>query len=155
LVCRSAILALAVCTQAFSSGLAVAQEREWSWDMTDEDAYLVFGTPNTDDVGISFWCKMGSGKIKVFVPSTTTKKNSTKEKVTLSAGGESFDLNGKVEPSEDMNILIVESETNWDHPVFSTLTRADVVSVTVAGHESRFPLVEANLQDLMKVCKKR
>jgi formylmethanofuran dehydrogenase subunit E-like metal-binding protein len=152
---RSAIFALAVCTQGFSSGLAIAQEREWSWDMTDEDAYLVFGTPNTDDVGISFWCKMGSGKIKVFVPSTTTKKNSTKEKITFAIEGDSYALNGEVEPSEDMSVAIVETETNWDHPLFSKLTSADVVSVTVAGHESRFPLVEANLQDLMKVCKKR
>ena len=57
------VLALA----AFSSPV-LAQEREWAFDTGEADAYLVFGVPETDDVGVSFWCTIGSGEIRVFFP---------------------------------------------------------------------------------------
>ena len=50
--------------------LAMAQERIWNLDQTDQEAYLVFGVPETDDVGVSFWCTLQSGIVKFYVPET-------------------------------------------------------------------------------------
>ena len=50
------------------STLALAQERIWNLDQTDQEAYLVFGVPETDDVGVSFWCTLQSGIVKIYVP---------------------------------------------------------------------------------------
>lgn len=35
---------------------AKAQEREWSLDASDQEAYLIFGVADSDDVGVSLWC---------------------------------------------------------------------------------------------------
>ncbi len=47
---------------------AFAQEREWLLDAVEEDVFLVFGVPDTNDVGVSFWCKIGTGVVSVFAP---------------------------------------------------------------------------------------
>ena len=49
-------------------GPALAQERAWTLDAATEDAFLVFGVPQTEDVGFSLWCKIGSGKITMMTP---------------------------------------------------------------------------------------
>ena len=56
-------IAMALCSNA-----VLAQERQWALDTADNDAFLVFGVAESDDVGISFWCTIGSDKLKVFVP---------------------------------------------------------------------------------------
>ena len=38
------------------STLALAQERQWSLDTVNNQVFLVFGVPESDDVGLSFWC---------------------------------------------------------------------------------------------------
>ncbi len=140
---------------AASTTVAHSQEREWSWDMTDEDAFLVFGTPNTDDVGISFWCKIGSGKIKVVVPSTSVKNGTSEAKLNLTANGRSFDFGGKVENSDNETVFMIEAEAVSDNPVFAEMEKAEVLSVAAAGHTSKYPLIEANFADLRQVCRKR
>ena len=56
---------------ALLAGIALpasAQEREWIFDTGDEDAYLVFGVPESDDAGVSFGCTLQSGEIRIFLP---------------------------------------------------------------------------------------
>jgi hypothetical protein len=48
--------------------IVLAQEREWNFNTGDEEAYLVFGVPESDDVGVSFWCTIGRGDIGIFLP---------------------------------------------------------------------------------------
>ena len=75
----------------FAAATAFAQEREWTFDTNDEDAFLTFGVPETDDVGVSFWCKMQSGEARVFLPEAgeglTPGRN---VKVTFSVAGAKF-----------------------------------------------------------------
>jgi hypothetical protein len=62
---RSAACLFALMITATAS---LAQERQWTMDVTETDAFMVFGVPETDDVGVSFWCTLGTPKIKIFVP---------------------------------------------------------------------------------------
>ena len=68
---RGAMLArpfIALAASLLGSSLALAQERVWNLDQTDNEVYLVFGVPETDDVGVSFWCTLQSGIVKLYIP---------------------------------------------------------------------------------------
>src|SRR5262249_43377919 len=74
----SAVIVMLAATSAF------AQERQWVFDTNDEDAFLTFGVPETDDVGISFWCKIQSGEARVFLPEAGEElKPGKKVKITF------------------------------------------------------------------------
>ena len=49
-------LPIMLATLVLGSAPSLAQERIWTLDQTDAEVYLVFGVPETDDVGVSFWC---------------------------------------------------------------------------------------------------
>ena len=55
---RSLALLLAL---GLASGAAHAQERDWALDASDQEAYLIFGVSDTDDVGVSLWCRTRKG----------------------------------------------------------------------------------------------
>jgi hypothetical protein len=132
---------------------AVAQEREWTFDMTDQDAFLVFGTPNTEDVGISLWCKLGSKAIKIFVAEPNSKlKHGTNVKLTIEAGGKSFTFNGESGENDQIAGLSVEAELKTSDPLLEALQTADFIAVTSVDHVSRFPLMDANIDTLLRQC---
>ena len=66
---------------AMLAGTAHAQEREWVLDTSDEDAYLIFGVPDSDDVGVSLWCPIGRGVVNLFVPRPTEELRKLKRHI--------------------------------------------------------------------------
>src|SRR5262245_60489809 len=56
-----------------SAATVFAQEREWSWGTSETEAYLVFGVPESEDVGISFWCPQGNTEIRIFIADANVK----------------------------------------------------------------------------------
>ena len=54
-------LLLTVSLIAAATASTAAQERQWTLDASDEDAYLIFGVPESDDVGLSLWCPIQKG----------------------------------------------------------------------------------------------
>ncbi|MDO8353983.1 MAG: hypothetical protein Q7T14_11020, partial [Aestuariivirga sp.] len=59
-------LLIVLATFVLGSGLSLAQERVWTLDQTDAEVYLVFGVPETDEVGVSFWCTQQSGIVRLY-----------------------------------------------------------------------------------------
>jgi hypothetical protein len=139
---------------ALCASIAIAQERQWSFDQTDKDAYLVFGVPDTDDVGLSFWCTQHSGKIKIFVPENGMGF-SPKQKVPLrfDVGGKTFRLTASSETNKEAGTASLEAEVPIDHPIFASLTDADRIAVRVAKRKDVFPLQDVDLSALLAVCK--
>src|SRR6185503_14762561 len=92
---------LGAMTLTFVPSLASAQEREWSFDTGEEDAYLVFGVPQTEDVGVSFWCTIGAAEIKVFLPeaaeSLTADKTAT---IDFEVEGKHYPASGEISANE-------------------------------------------------------
>ena len=134
---------------------AAAQERQWSLDIGGDDAYLVFGVPDTDDVGVSFWCTMGSGEIRLFVPAAGEALKPD-EKITfpVTVGAEPFALNGRTMANEEEGTTSVESMLTPADPLFAALGKADRFKIALGNGEHIYPLIDADVAGLLRLCQK-
>jgi hypothetical protein len=134
---------------------AVAQERQWSLNAGDQDAYLIFGVVDSDDVGISLWCPIRQGTVNIFVPEPAESLPANQEvTVTLVAGDTAADVKGKTEVNEDAGVSSVEAIIEADNPFFDAVLKSDRLRVKVGKEESVFPLVEADVAGLLALCRK-
>ncbi len=132
-----------------------AQEREWVLDAADEDAFLVFGVAQTDDVGMSFWCKIGSGKINLLAPEYNAGVNpSLTETLALTVAGKTFNVMGRRSFGAEPGSGSVEAELALNDPLFDAVKSADRFSLTASGHKSVYPTVGADFDGLLKLCQK-
>ncbi len=146
------LCALILCVSFHTA--AQAQEREWILDAADEDAFLVFGVPETDDVGVSFWCKIGSGKVKLFFPEgSPSLKPDTQSDFTLTVSGKDHAFTGTTSANEVSGATSIEAEVPADHAVFTALQTADRFAAHIAEHTTTYPLVDAGLENLLRLCK--
>ena len=135
--------------------LAMAQERIWNLDRTDQEAYLVFGVPETDDVGVSFWCILQSGIVKFYVPETDPDlKLADSVDFELAIAAKTFPLKGKTSVNEEAGTISLETELKTSDPIFSGLQEANYFAVKVGANNNVFPLGEADFASLLEVCKK-
>lgn len=140
------------------AGTAHAQEREWSFDSNDEEAYLIFGVPDSDDVGVSLWCKAGRGSVNLYLPVPTADIQKTADKsapLTIMAGKETVTFRGKADINVEGTMSSVEAEIALDHPLVAALRTADRFTAKSGPVEVVFPLYDAELEDLLAICKKR
>lgn len=134
---------------------ASAQERQWSLDAGDEDAYLVFGVPETDDVGISFWCTLRTGEVKIFVPEASPAlKPGATTRFSITANKTTVKLKGRVTTNEEAGTTSLEARVSSSHPLFQSLEQADRFKVKIGGQENVFPLIDADVTGLLALCKK-
>ena len=148
------VLAL-LCILAISvAPKALAQEREWLLDVAAEDAFLAFGVPETDDVGVSLWCKIGSGTLRIFVPDGSADLEPGKTTAfKLHIAGNEHVLQGQTTANDVSGLTSIEAEIPADDPIVGALTEADRFKVVVQKHEMTFPLTDANLKDLLRLCR--
>ncbi len=132
---------------------AEAQERQWSFDMTDSEAYLVFGVPETDDVGISFWCTFGTAKIKIFVPEggTDIKPNEVAN-FTMTVADKPYIVSAKSAVNELSVGVSLEGELETTAPLFTALKEANRLQVTAGNHTTTYPLDSAEFNNLITIC---
>lgn len=134
---------------------ASAQEREWIFDTADEDAYLVFGVPESDDAGISFGCPLQSGEIRVFVPEAGEDlKPDQKIKLTISVGGRNFIYDAMTAPNEMSATTSAEAPIPADDVLFTELRKADRFAVKTGTEENIFPLEGSDFESLVRACSK-
>ena len=135
--------------------LVMAQERIWNLDRTDHEAYLVFGVPETDDVGVSFWCTLGSGIVKIYIPEgDPSLKPAVSVDIKLEIASKSYPLKGKTSVNEESATISFEAELKTSDPVFSALREANHFAVKVGASNHVFPLGEADVSGLIEVCGK-
>jgi hypothetical protein len=148
-------LLIILTTLALGSSLAMAQERIWNLDHTDQEAYLVFGVPETDDVGVSFWCTLGSGIVKIYIPEgDPSLKPAVSVDVKLEIASKTYPLKGKTSVNEEAATTSFEAELKTNDPVFSVLREANHFAVKVGASNHVFPLGEADIPGLIEVCGK-
>lgn len=136
------------------SGVALAQEREWQLDATDQDAFLVFGVPQSDDVGVSFWCRLGSKKLKLMAPVVGMRlKQGASIQVVMQIGGKDFALSGRTAIGAKGTEDTVEAETSSQGPLVEALQSSDRFGVKIGGHLATYPLLNADLDGLLKLCR--
>lgn len=126
---------------------AMAQEREWSLGASGEDVFLAFGVPETADIGVSFWCKIGSKNVSVFAPLPPVQGLSKNiSKVTLEAGDDAFELGAKISDNS------VEVALKPQDKVLAALKAADHFGVVIGKHKSVYPLDGADFDGLLAMC---
>jgi hypothetical protein len=137
------------------SAPSLAQERIWSLDQTDVEVYLVFGVPETDDVGVSFWCTQQSGIVKLYFPESDPKfKPGVEIKFKLEVAGKIYPLKGKTAFNEESTGTSFEAELKTTDPMFAALQEANRFAVKVGASSHVFPLGEADFPTLLDVCGK-
>lgn len=135
--------------------MSVAQERIWNLDQTDQEAYLVFGVPETDDVGVSFWCTLGSGVVKIYIPEgDPSLKPGVSVDIKLEIASKTYPLKGKTSVNEEAATISFETELKTTDPIFSALREANHFAVKVGASNHVFPLSEADVPGLIEVCGK-
>jgi hypothetical protein len=144
------IVAILGCLSAPSA----AQEREWILDAADEDTFLVFGVPETDDVGVSFWCRIGSGKVKLYFPegSASLQPNAS-AKLTVSVNGKEHILAGTTSANDMTGATSIESELPDNDVLFTELQGADRFTAVIADHSTTYPLIESGFGNFIRLCK--
>lgn len=134
---------------------AAAQERQWNFDQTDKDAYLVFGVADTDDVGLSFWCSQRSGWVTLFVPETDPKlKTGRKVRVDIHAAGKRYRYQGAATANEDSRNVSVEVRLQPNDKLFTALRNDDRLRIVVGKSEHIYPLQDIDFEPLLQLCSK-
>ena len=140
---------------ALGSGLALAQERVWTLDQSDAEVYLVFGVPETDDVGVSFWCTQQSGIVRLYMPETGPDfKPGTGVDLELKVAAKVYPLKGRTAFNEESTGTSLEAELNSTDPVFTALQAANHFAVKAGSSNHVFPLGEADFASFLDVCGK-
>jgi hypothetical protein len=130
-----------------------AQEREWSLDRTDQDVFLVFGTPQTDDVGASFWCRIGTPRIRIFLPLALNGKHpQPPSKLKLNVADKTFTLPVNLNNDDSRDNATLEAEFDATGPIVDQLTSANYFAVTIDSEKRSFPLVNADFGGLLRLC---
>lgn len=114
---------------------------------------MIFGVPESDDIGISFWCALRSGEVRIFVPeaSETLKPDDTIE-VKLTAGDKTFPLSAKTASNEEAASISLEIAVSASDPMFGTLEEADSFSLSFATDTQAFPLSGTDFPELLRAC---
>lgn len=134
---------------------AFAQEREWTFDTADEDAYLVFGVPESDDVGVSFGCTLQSGEIRIFIAETGDDlKPDDKIKLVIRIGGKDVAYDGITTPNELSATTSAEATIPANDALFQDLRKADRFTVKAGMEENTFPLEGSDFESLVRACSK-
>lgn len=128
---------------------AIAQEREWQLDAQGEDAYLVFGVPNTDDIGISLWCKIGEKTVSIFAPIPPTIK-SVDATIALQIDEREYRLKPKI--NTENNNPTLEAELQPSEELMSAIAVAERIGLQIGDHKSVFPTEGANFTEFNKLC---
>ncbi|MEQ1521302.1 MAG: hypothetical protein ABL936_08525 [Aestuariivirga sp.] len=148
-------LLIVLATFVLGSGLSLAQERVWALDQSDAEVYLVFGVPETDDVGVSFWCTQQSGVVRLYFPeSDPGLKPAAEVNFGLEVAAKTYPLKGKTAFNEESTGTSLEAELKTTDPVFAALQTANRFAVKAGSTSHVFPLGEADFPTFLDVCGK-
>ena len=136
-----------------TSHLAWAQERQWSLNASEKEAFLVFGVPDTDDVGLSFWCEIGTNKTSFFVngaPLQLKQNQSTNIKVTID--NQVFVIKAKAAIDSRGQRPSLEGQFKNDDPMLKAAQNGSILKVAVLGQTNTYPLIDADFVGLQRNC---
>ena len=146
-------LAFALASVFFAPCPAFAQERQWSLDATDKEVFLVFGVPDTDDVGVSFWCSLNTGKASLYLPlNAPILKSGQRADMKVTLDGKTFHLAGAAAKEGNEGRMTVEGSFRLKDKLMKALGNADSISVTVKNRTDTYPLTDADFEGFVNAC---
>ena len=136
-----------------ASNQAQAQERQWSLDTVNNQVFLVFGVPESDDVGLSFWCDIGKSKVQAFLPETVAAIHSGENiAIGVDIDGHSEKILAKVARDSSSQKLTVETTFGLAGSLMKALRAGQSLGINVKGHVSSFPIADADFDGLVDAC---
>jgi hypothetical protein len=146
------ILAAAFCAALHTPVLA--QERQWSLDTADNQAFLTFGIQESEDVGLSLWCEIGKSQMAIFMPEPTVAlREGESLPIVVAVDGVEKTLRGQAAREAGNGQMTVEAKFGLRDILISRLIQAQTISVRVKGHVRNFPFAEADFPALLSTCK--
>jgi hypothetical protein len=138
---------------ALFAGPALAQERQWTLNAALQDVSLEFGVNGTDDVGLSFYCEIGSRKVSIFMPiDRSLVAKDAKVPVTLKVGDAEFSIHMQASKSEGSRSGSLDGPVKVEGTVMLAMNGARELSITALGKTWNFPMVDADVNGFVKVC---
>ncbi len=132
---------------------ATAQERQWTLDSTDNQVFLVFGVPETDDVGLSFWCEINKGTVSAYMPEPQVKlRDGERTRMTIVIDGKVTKLAGKAEKDAATGHFTVEAPFKLKDALMKRLHDGQSILVSVKGHATTYPLEDADFDGFVGAC---
>ncbi len=130
-----------------------AQERQWTLDATAQEAFLVFGVPETDDVGLSFWCKIGTKKMSAYMPANVAKlRVGEKTTMHITANRKTSTLPAVAALDGAKGKFTVEGQFLTTDKLFTNLQAADDVTIAIKNFKASYPLTDADFDGLLSAC---
>lgn len=143
----------AVMAVVLNLSFAQAQERQWRLDASAQDAFLVFGVPDTDDAGFSFWCKIGSGTVAIFSPfDRILIDHDQTVAVKIEVGDAKFDIKMKASLDRNSKSGSIEGPVSVNGTVMQAVKKATSINLQALGHKSSYPLIDADINGLLRIC---
>ena len=132
---------------------AQAQERQWGLDTVNNQAFLVFGVPESDDVGLSFWCDVGKSKVSAFLPETVAAlRRGEHTNIVMDVDGQAERLSATVSRDDGSGKLTVEASFGLKGSMMKALRQGQTLAITVKDHVDSFPIADANFDGLVDAC---
>ncbi|MDE2445204.1 MAG: hypothetical protein KGO94_03425 [Alphaproteobacteria bacterium] len=144
---------IALLTLILTPVVTQAQERTWSLNASDKEAFLVFGVPDTEDVGISFWCEIGTNKTALFINNVIgrIKANQTTT-ITVGVDSRVFKLKAKAAVDHPGQRPSLEGVMPNNAAMLKSLQLASSMKLTVLGRTDTYPLIDADFIGLARDC---
>ena len=132
---------------------AHAQERQWGLDTVNNQAFLVFGVPESDDVGLSFWCDIGKSKVSAFLPETVAPlRRGERISIAMDVDGQTQKLAANVARDDGSGKLTVETTFALKGSMMKALREGQSLAIIVKGHVNSFPIADADFDGLVDAC---
>jgi hypothetical protein len=108
----------------------------------------------SDDVGVSLWCKINSGKVKIFFPDASPDLEAeAKADLRIVIASKEYVFSGTTSANDVSGVTSIEMELPVDDPVIVAMQEADRFAAIIAGHTTTYPLIEAGVENLIRLCK--
>ncbi len=136
-----------------TASTSLAQEREWTLNASDKEAFLVFGVPDTDDVGMSFWCEIGTNKFSIFVNNIAGQlKDGQRAEMAIEIDNHKFSVKAKAAVEKAGRSKSLEGQIPSNDPILKSAESGSILKTTIQGHTNTYPLIDADFTGLLRTC---
>lgn len=138
------LLVLAVLAATASVRTVDAQSgRQWFGERGGHGAHLIYGTPRSDDMVISFACNTKTVTVSYSFTFAPRAKDGTRMEIELSSEGGKVQLTATGQRSMLDDSFLLVGETRLDPVLRKILTEGRMLSIRVQGRVAPVPLAGA------------
>ncbi len=136
-----------------TAAVSIAQEREWTLNASEKEAFLVFGVPDTDDVGLSFWCEIGTNKLSIFVNNISGQlKQDQSATIAIEIDNKKFSVKAKAAVEKLGSLKSLEGQIASADPILKAAENGSTLKTSILGHTNTYPLIDADFTGLLRTC---